>query len=203
MANKTTLGAFRALTICGIAELPAHRDKNVTHVLSLLDPGLPELEVFSAYAKHDRRVLWFHDIIEAEEGKIMPTRSDVETILDLGHTLASGPSDVPEVHLLIHCHQGISRSTAAMLALLAQSMPHANEDQLLAKLRVIRPRAWPNSLMTGWIDEFLGRQGRLSAALRRHYAYQLRHDPELGRLLERVGRGPEVELGRQADLPIG
>jgi len=42
-------------------------------VLSLLEPGTPEIDAFSAYGEHERMTLWFRDIIETEAGKIMPT----------------------------------------------------------------------------------------------------------------------------------
>ena len=40
--------AISTLTICGIEELPAQSQRKVSHVLSLLDPDLPELESFLA-----------------------------------------------------------------------------------------------------------------------------------------------------------
>ena len=40
--------AISTLTICGIEELPAQSTRKVSHVLSLLDPDLPELQSFVA-----------------------------------------------------------------------------------------------------------------------------------------------------------
>ncbi|MBR7540181.1 dual specificity protein phosphatase family protein, partial [Mycobacterium tuberculosis] len=74
-----------------------------------------------------------------------------------------------EGHLLIHCHMGISRSTAAMLSLLAQTYPDESEVRLFERLRQIRPQAWPNSLMIQYADDLLGRNGKLVDELRRHY----------------------------------
>ena len=39
------------LTVCGIEELPDQRSRNVTHVLSLLDPEHPELAAFATYGQ--------------------------------------------------------------------------------------------------------------------------------------------------------
>ena len=44
--------AISVLTICGIEELPGHEARDVTHVLSLLDPEWPELEAFRRYGAH-------------------------------------------------------------------------------------------------------------------------------------------------------
>src|SRR3546814_16915566 len=72
------------LTICGIEELPGHEAREVTHVLSLLDPGWPELAAFQGYGPHHRPPLHFNDIIEAVAGRIAPTSEDVAEILRFG-----------------------------------------------------------------------------------------------------------------------
>jgi predicted protein tyrosine phosphatase len=94
----------------------------------------------------------------------------------------------------VHCHMGVSRSTAAMLALLAQIHPSEAEDRLFARLREIRPQAWPNSLMITYADDLLGRTGRLIAALRRHYAHQLKHEPKFLDWMTRLGRHRELDM---------
>src|SRR5690606_37115701 len=186
--------ALSLLTICGIAELPGHGARDVTHVLSLLDPDWPELEVFRRYGAHHRRILHFNDIIEPQPGRIMPTPDDVAAILEFGQELQASQAGRCEGHLLVHCHMGVSRSTAAMLSLLAQAYPYEDEDRLFARLRSIRPQAWPNSLMVSFADEQLRRGGRLTAALRRHYGLRLRRDPEVGEWMTRLGRRREVEM---------
>lgn len=186
--------AISVLTICGIEELPGHEARDVTHVLSLLDPEWPELEAFRRYGAHHRRILHFNDIIEPQPGRIMPTPDDVAAILAFGNELQASKDGRGEGHLLVHCHMGVSRSTAAMLSLLAQSHPDEEEDRLFQRLRDIRPQAWPNSLMVGFADEQLGRRGRLTAALRRHYGLRLRSDPEVGEWMTRLGRQREVEM---------
>ena len=183
--------AFSVLTICGIEELPDHCTRGVTHVLSLLDPGWPEIDSFADFGEHKRAVFHFHDTIEPLSGRIMPTREDVAEILRFGADL-----EVPggEGHLLVHCHMGVSRSTAAMLSLLAQAHPQEAEDRLFARLREIRPQAWPNSVMVGHADALLGRQGRLVEALREHYSHRIQHDPEVVEWMTRLGRRREVEM---------
>jgi len=101
-------------------------------------------------------------------------------------------------HLLVHCHMGISRSTAAMLMLLAQARPQEAGDTLLEHLRAIRPQAWPNLRMIEFADGLLGRSGRLTTALGRHYARQLAARPDLAGPMRRAGRGREVDMGLSA-----
>jgi predicted protein tyrosine phosphatase len=186
--------AISVLTICGIEELPGHGERDVTHVLSLLDPGWPEIDAFRSYGSHHRTILHFHDIIEPVPGRIAPTPDDMAAILRFGDELQTSKEDRAEGHLLVHCHMGVSRSSAAMLSLLAQAYRDEPEDALFARLREIRPQAWPNSLMIGYADELLGREGRLREALRRHYGQRIRYDPVVGEWMTQLGRAREVEM---------
>jgi predicted protein tyrosine phosphatase len=180
---------FSALTVCGLDELDNHAGRGVTHVLSILDPDWPEPEAFLAFDPHSRATLRFHDAIEPGPGVVLPERADVEAILAFGREAG----DVR--HLLIHCHAGISRSTAAMLMILAQAHPSESEEAVVERLLSIRPQAWPNSRMIAFADELLGRDGRLNAALNRIYARRLKAQPEYVQLMRSGNRGREVEFG--------
>lgn len=186
--------AISTLTICGIEELPGNSAREVTHVLSLLDPGRAELEAFGAYGEHQRVTLHFHDIIAPAPGQVMPTPEHVDGILRFGEDLRDSAAARATGHLLVHCHMGISRSTAAMLMLMAQADPHESEDALFARLREIRPQAWPNSVMVGFADTQLGRSGRLTAALARHYGHQIVAQPRYLDWMRQLGRGAEVDM---------
>ena len=181
--------AFSTLTICGLDELDGHAARGVTHVLSILDPDWPEPEAFLAFDPHFRATLRFHDAIEPAPGVALPQMSDVEKILAFGRD-AGGIA-----HLLIHCHAGVSRSTAAMLMIVAQAHPDESEDLVADRLLAIRPQAWPNSRMIGFADELLGRAGRLLAAVSRIYACRLEAQPEFGEMMRRGARGREVDMG--------
>ena len=182
------------LTICGIEELPAQRDRKVTHVLSIVDPDLPELEAFTAYARHQRTTLRFHDIIVDAPGHVMPRPDHVEEILAFGADFLARQEADARSHLLVHCHMGISRSTAAMLTLMAQANPDEAAEDLFARLVAIRPQAWPNSQMIGFADEQLGRKGDLTAALGRHYGRQIRNRPQFTDWMTQLGRQAELKM---------
>jgi predicted protein tyrosine phosphatase len=184
--------ALSTLTVCGLHELDGHGARDVTHVLSLLDPGTPEPTAFSRYDPHVRATLYFDDAIEAAPDIVLPEMADVETIL----AFARDAGDAR--HLLIHCHMGVSRSTAAMLMVLAQAYPDETEDVLVERLLAIRPQAWPNSRLIGFADQRLGREGRLMGALARLYARQLARRPDLAEATIKLNRGREVELGRRS-----
>jgi predicted protein tyrosine phosphatase len=186
--------AFSLLTICGLEELETHRERRVTDVLSLLDPGTPEPLAFDAYNEHHRVTLRFHDILEPQLGMIPPQPEDVETILQFGKELEGQEPYSGERHLLIHCHMGISRSTAAMAMLLAQAHPEQDEDAIAERLTTIRPKAWPNSRMIGFADEMLARGGRLVLAARKMHGRLLALQPHLAEVMGRLGRSREVEM---------
>jgi predicted protein tyrosine phosphatase len=181
---------FSVLTICGLDELDSHSVRGVTHVLSILDPDWPEPASFQAFAPHGRVTLYFHDAIEPGPGIILPQAAHVESVLAFGRDL-----DGDLRHLLIHCHAGISRSTAAMTMILAQAFPGENEDSIIERLLLVRPQAWPNSRMIAFADESLGRGGRLTLAVNKLYARRLAAQPELAEVMRRLGRDREVDLG--------
>lgn len=182
------------LTICGIEELPAQRERKVTHVLSLLDPELPEIETFSTYERHYRTTLRFHDIIVAAPDRVMPRPDHVAAILQFGADFQARQEAQAASHLLVHCHMGVSRSTAAMLTLMAQANPDEAAESLFARLVAIRPQAWPNSQMIGFADEQLGRKGDLTAALARHYGRQIKSRPQFTEWMTMLGRQAELKM---------
>ena len=179
-----TLMTLSTLTICGLDELPGHETGGVTHVLSVLDPEWPEIESFSRFGPHHRTTLYFHDIIEPLPGKIAPEPADVDAIVRFGEDVAREYGEAADAHLLVHCHMGISRSTAAM----------ESEARLFERLRQIRPQAWPNSRMIAFADEALGRKGGLSRELSRHYAWALERQPKFSEWMSHLGRGRELEM---------
>lgn len=191
---------FSLLTVCGLDELDAHADRGVTHVLSILDPDREDHPAFSRYGDHRRLVLRFHDEIEPAAGIVLPERDDVAAILAWGRDASAGDGDG---HMLVHCHMGISRSTAAMAMLLAQADPRASEAEVAARVRTIRPIAWPNLRMTEFADEILGRGGRLVAAAATLYAGNLAAKPDLVDVMGRLNRSREVALGLAAAPPAG
>ncbi|HRJ61422.1 MAG TPA: protein-tyrosine-phosphatase [Azospirillaceae bacterium] len=178
------------VTVCGIEELSGFAADGVTHVLSILDPGHAEPESFGAYGEHQRLELRFHDVIEETAGQCAPSETDVARILAFGRDLMDEPGGVG--HLLVHCHAGISRSTAALTMMLAQANPSRPAAQAMAAVADIRAKAWPNLRMIEIADEMLERRGELVAAVRRrHRAYGEAH-PEILDYMFANGRAREV-----------
>jgi len=184
------------ITVCGIDELSDHCDAGVSHVLSILDPGCPELPVFGSFGEHERVELFFDDVIE--ESPVAPHGRDVEAILAFGRCLGAEPSTC--AHLLVHCHAGISRSTAAMTLILAQARPDLSADSILSEVFRIRSKAWPNLRIIELGDELLRRNGEIVSAVASVYREQLRIRPHLESNFRECGRGREVDKALNGDL---
>jgi predicted protein tyrosine phosphatase len=94
--------------------------------------------------------------------------------------------------LLVHCHAGVSRSTAATTLLLAQASPDLGADEIMGEIARTREKAWPNLRMIEIGDAMLGRDGALIRAVRaRHRAMALKN-PHLVSFFRGLGREREV-----------
>jgi predicted protein tyrosine phosphatase len=187
------IAPFRT-TICGIEELEQHCALGVTHVLSILDPSAPEPPAFGAFGEHERIELRFDDIIEELPDRAPPQRAHVEQLLALGRDLLAEPGHEP--HLLVHCHAGISRSTAAMTLILAQACPERSASEIVGEVLRIRAKAWPNLRIIEFGDALLGRGGELVSAVPIAYRTQLTRRPDLEQIFIDAGRAREVERAR-------
>jgi predicted protein tyrosine phosphatase len=183
-------------TICGIDELGDHCELGVTHVLSILDPDAPEPPVFGSFGEHSRIELRFHDVIEELPDRVVPGAQQVQQILALGRDLTASPP--ADAHLLVHCHAGVSRSTAAMTLILAQACPDRSGVEIVNEVLRIRSRAWPNLRIIELGDKLLGRGGDLISAVPIAYRLQLQRRPELAQSFTRDGRAREVQRVRSA-----
>ncbi len=183
------------ITVCGLDELAGHCTTGASHVLSILDPAHPTPEDFGAYSAHERLELRFDDIIEEAPGQIAPDPAHAAEILAFGRDLTAHGGGT---HLLVHCHAGISRSTAAMTLLLAQAQPALPGAVVLAQVHGIREKAWPNLRLLEFGDAALGRGGTLVTAAHALYRLQLEKRPHLAIFMEEGGRGREVAAARAA-----
>jgi predicted protein tyrosine phosphatase len=183
------------ITICGIEELPGHAERQVSHVLSIIDPDQQELEAFGTYGEHARLELRFHDVIEEGGGYEPPQPHHVEQVLTFGRDILRDPEALR--HLLVHCHMGISRSTASMALLLAQAQPHVPARDIFHQILAIREKAWPNLRVLTYGEEQLGRKGEFAEAVAEIYRIQLDRRPEIKELFKSYGRGREIELAEK------
>lgn len=182
-----------AITVCGIEELAGHGELGATHVLSILDPDHPVPEAFGTFGEHAKLELRFHDIVDPRPNEIPPDATHVDAILAFGRTLHPDRSS-----LLVHCHAGISRSTASMALLIAQALPDLPAETVLRIVHGIREKAWPNLRLMELGDAALGRAGALVHATHALHRLQLEVRPHIGEFMTNQGRLREVEAARIA-----
>ena len=98
------------------------------------------------------------DISEPRDGFILPEKHHAQALLDFTNDWDTSKP------LLVHCHMGISRSTATSLGVAAKFDPE-NIELTIEKLKEIAPHASPNKIMTQYYDEILGLNNRLYSSL--------------------------------------
>jgi predicted protein tyrosine phosphatase len=179
------------VAVCGIEELAGHCETGISHVLSILDPDHPVPEAFGAFGEHAKLELRFDDVIEDMPNCKAPREEHVAAILRFGRDLLAEPAEATK--LLVHCHAGISRSTASMVLILAQAQPGEPAERILQWVLAIREKAWPNLRMLEIGDRILGRGGSLVRAAASVYRHQLRIRPHLADIMRFAGRGREVD----------
>jgi predicted protein tyrosine phosphatase len=189
--TATATAPFR-LMVCGLDELARLDAGEFSHVLSILDPGWPEPEALRRFDVHRRLRLHFHDVIEPLPGLVAPECWDVDLLLAFGREIASTGGG----RLLVHCHAGLSRSTAAAIVLLAQRHHDRPADAAVAEVARLRPRAWPNLRLLELGDAALGRGGAIVAAAREQYRRVLAAEPQLAEAMVGGGRGREVAAAK-------
>ena len=182
------------ITVCGIEELAGHGSTGASHVLSILDPDHPVPEAFGAFGEHRKLEVRFHDIIDETPGLLPPQPEHVERVLALGRDLLAEPAST--AHLLVHCHAGISRSTACMALILAQALPEQPSDTVLGLVHGLREKAWPNLRLIEIGDAMLGRRGTLVAATHALHRLQIERRPHIAEFMELGGREREVAAAR-------
>ncbi len=139
-----------------------------SHVVSLLDPDHVAPVPCTQNADHLCRQ-FFHDISPEDLNDdiwqtlaikpIVATRPQIERILAFTQQLKRGD------RLLIHCHAGVSRSTAVACGVLCQ---HGLTAQYaLERVLELRPMASPNGHILRLMDEVLALNGGLQRWQRR------------------------------------
>lgn len=147
------------IVISGISKVGYKiRYEGITHVLSLLrGPERNELYIPSDFDRNNWLFIDMDDVINPD-AVCAPTKDQVVKLLGWGRLLP------PNSKLLVHCYAGISRSTAAALALKVQHLGNARLKEAIDWLMKERSIACPNPVITKYADEILGCEGALHAA---------------------------------------
>lgn len=131
--------------------------EGATHLISICDPG-DSLPLTPILKEMNRLHLTFEDVLD-ENAFQAPTMEHVERILDFTKDL---PDDAV---VLVHCFAGVSRSTAAAAAVVAQNLLQKGftdvAERAVAAVREVRPMLCPNPVISKFADDLLGLNGQL------------------------------------------
>lgn len=130
----------------------------ITHVLTLLrGRELNDLMLPRSFNRGNWLHLDMDDVVDGEN-QFSPSIKQVDQMLKWAKSLPDGS------RLLVHCHAGISRSTAAALAIKVMEKGVDMIPECIEWLVQHRPVACPNPLITKYADHLLGANGRLHDA---------------------------------------
>lgn len=152
-------------------------DFAATHVISIVDPGVEQVTP-AGIDPSCHLVLQCEDT-EDSDWDAGPSLEQVARLLSFGR-------EIPDhAVLVVHCHAGISRSPAALLAILAQEEMRSPDGcrRAMRMVRAVRPQASPNRLIAWHADQLLGCSGRLLEEAERLAAWS--HQAQFGMSLPR------------------
>ena len=134
-----------------------------THLLGILDPLYPEPTCYD----HERGsrtmlLLRFFDIDVAEPDG--PAAGHVESIIAFADKLRID-CERCRPRLLVHCHAGISRSTATAYIALARELGLDRAEEAFQHLLQVTATPWPNRRLVTLADDALNADGKLLAPL--------------------------------------
>lgn len=147
------------LIVCGANEatkILSNSDHGVKAAISIFDPEVnlyrrpPGLDTVEHVLE-----IQFHDVESHSEYYQHPTMQDAQNIVDF---IMSTKGKLTSDSWLIHCHYGISRSTACGLLLCALTYGIDNAHDALLN---VAPRAAPNTLLCEYFDQICGFNGKL------------------------------------------
>lgn len=148
-----------AIIVCPLSRAPEiARQRKVSHVVSLLDPGTPFPVIDNCHDNRRLRVS-VHDIEEEMAGLDRPSIEHMRAILDF---VTGWDRSDP---MLIHCYAGISRSTATAYITACAHNPDTPETKIAQALREASVSANPNRRFVALADAALARNGRMLAAV--------------------------------------
>jgi len=154
------------LKISGLGEAVLLSSQWATHTISLLDPDVNrDITNFPTASKNGLlQRYYFSDVYRHHEANFLgsvPKFASTEQIIDILQFTAGLKSTDK---LLVHCHAGISRSTAVACGILCQH--GLSPADAFKRMLSIRPQALPNQHILALFDELLKLKGKLVSCAR-------------------------------------
>ena len=140
-----------------VTNLATVRAIDLSHYSGVITIEEPDIDVPFRTDVVSQLVLQFHDIDMTKLGYVEPEPEHVQQALNFARET--------NVMLLVHCREGISRSTAIALTIASDRLGAGKERKACEWLRSAYPEAQPNRLVVFCLDEVCGYGYRLSHAV--------------------------------------
>lgn len=155
--DMTAIREFVRVTCLRDAEMVAG-DWAATHVVSLLDPELAD--------EHVPRILQArHHVVRLRDQENALATSHFPEAITAFFDDVLPAVEQQDSRILVHCHAGVSRSTAFAYSILAHRFGAGREDEAFAALLSIVNKPWPNRRIIEIFDAHWQREGHLLAPL--------------------------------------
>ena len=169
MTTRLKTDFQQRVVICGVDERDRLQSRQITHLLTIGNPGGPISKPpwFHGPQLH----LVFGDVVS--EGDARQCRTKAATLEDIQQAIQfcrSAWSRVESI-VLISCNYGASRSPALAYVAIADQLGPGREAEALQLVMQIRSAAVPNRLVVQLGDKFLQRHGALLEPLREFYRF--------------------------------
>jgi len=153
------IAASGPLCVCPLSRVPETVARTgAQHLITLINyHTMPETPAGIIAARHLKIAV--NDIVAPTDGLVHPCEAHIVELLRFAESWNRQGA------LVIHCHAGISRSTAAAFIAACALNPGVSELLIARQLRAASATASPNGLLVRLADDCLGRRGRMLAAL--------------------------------------
>jgi predicted protein tyrosine phosphatase len=158
-------------------------------VLSIIDSHEPRPPALDDFFEIDHALIRFDDVVDEYPGFEACTPRHIAQVLEFGERVHATAGS----HVLVHCHAGVSRSTAAAAILMCQHAP-GQEEAAFLKLLELRKHGWPNTRMVQFADTLLKRDGAMLRGLVAYRRALLEAKPHLSEIVRNIGRGHELPV---------
>jgi predicted protein tyrosine phosphatase len=146
--------------VCSLARLhPTVAETGAKHVVTLMkDVEMVRRPPSIDEANH--LLLDMDDIVTVMDGYVPPNEAHVEKLI----AFVTGWDRATPI--VVHCYAGISRSTAGAFITACALNPKRDEEGIARAIRGFSPTAQPNIRLVTLADAILGRNGRMTKAIR-------------------------------------
>lgn len=158
-ARSRIMEKCHRLWICGAEEIDCFRDKQLTHLITIANPGCENRT--PSWFNGEQQHFQFGDVVSDQDARQFRTKVASSDDIRLAIVFCRVARQLGYVRLLVTCDYGASRSPALAYVLLADQLGPGREAEALREIIAIRPEAVPNVQVVRLGDQLLARQGAL------------------------------------------